>query len=140
MVSAEVKKEVAKAEPKPVKPVLAKKPVTKAPEPIVKKAVIRPSTLVEGIYAGDEEIVYCLDYLGNGENENMKRAAGHFAASASISEPRYKQIVDKAENFFNKASDTEIERLDSECSKIITPRESDKQNQIVRSMNKAVGY
>ena len=138
--STEVKKEVAKVETKPIKPVLQKKPITKAPEPIVKKAVIKPSTIVEGIYAGDEEIVYCLDYLGNGENENMKRAAGHFAASASISEPRYKQIVDKAENFFNKASEVEITRRDVECSRVITPRETDKQNQIVRSMNKAVGY
>ena len=137
---AEVKKEVAKAEPKPVKPVLAKKPVAKSPEPIVKKAVIKPSTMVEGIYAGDEEIVYCLDYLGNGENEIMKRAAGHFAASASVSEPRYKQIVDKAGNFYTRASDIEIARRDSECSKIITPKEKDKQNQILRSMNKAVGY
>lgn len=129
-----------KPAPKPVKPVLKKKPVYHAPQPIVKKVVLVPSAMVEGIYAGDEEIVYCLDYLGNGENDSMKRAAGYFAASASISEPRYKEIVDKANNFFMKASVEDMTKRDNECSGIITPKDSSKQNQIVRSMNKSVGY
>lgn len=129
-----------KPAPKPVKPVLKKKPVYHAPQPIVKKVVLVPSAMVEGIYAGDEEIVYCLDYLGNGENDSMKRAAGYFAASASISEPRYKEIVDKANDFFMKASAEDMTKRDNECSGIITPKDSNKQNQIVRSMNKSVGY
>ncbi len=129
-----------KPAPKPVKPVLKKKPVYHAPQPIVKKVVLVPSAMVEGIYAGDEEIVYCLDYLGNGENDSMKRAAGYFAASASISEPRYKEIVDKANDFFMKASAEDMTKRDNECSGIITPKDSSKQNQIVRSMNKSVGY
>jgi len=139
---AEVKKEVAtvKLPPKPVKPVLQKKPVYKAPQPIVKKVEIKPSTMVEGINAGDEEIVYCLDYLGNGESDNMKRAAGYFAASASISEARYKEIVDKANNFFMSAGDEGLTKRDNECSLVITPKDREKQNQIVRSMNKSVGY
>lgn len=141
----EAKKEVktpaaAKPAPKPVKPVLQKKPVYKAPQPIVKKAVIKPSAMVEGIYAGDEEIVYCLDYLGNGENDTLKRAAGYFAASASISEARYQQIVDKSNAYFMNASDADMAVRDTECSKIITPSDHNKQNQIVRSMNKSVGY
>ena len=129
-----------KPAPKPVKPVLKKKPVYRAPQPIVKKVVLTPSTMVDGIYAGDEEIVYCLDYLGNGENESMKRAAGYFAASVSISEARYKQIVDKANDFFMKASAEDMTKRDGECSKIVTPKDKSKQNQIVRSMNKSVGY
>lgn len=129
-----------KPAPKPIKPVLKKKPVYHAPQPIVKKVVITPSTMVDGIYAGDEEIVYCLDYLGNGENDSMKRAAGYFAASASISEARYKQIVDKANDFFMKANAEDMTKRDNECSGIITPKDSSKQNQIVRSMNKSVGY
>lgn len=138
---AEVKETVAvKPAPKQVKPVLQKKPVYKTPQPIVKKVVIKPSTLVEGIYAGDEEIVYCLDYLGNGENDNLKRAAGYFAASASIGEARYKQIVDKANTYFMNAGDADMTARDTECSKIITPSNHDKQNQIVRSINKSVGY
>lgn len=141
-VKAEPKKEEVKTKPapKPVKPVLQKKPVYKAPQPIVKKIEVKPSTMVEGINAGDEEIVYCLDYLGNGENDNMKRAAGYFAASASISEARYKEIVDKANSFFMKADDIDMTRRDNDCSVVITPKDKDKQNQIVRSINKSVGY
>jgi len=130
----------AKASSKPVKPILNKKPVYKAPKPIVKKAVITPSSMVDGIYAGDEEIVYCLDYLGNGDNDNMKRAAGYYAASVSISEDRYKQIVDKANDFFMKSEADNMTKRDNECSKIITPSDKNKQNIIVRSMNKSVGY
>ena len=129
-----------KPAPKPVKPVLKKKPVYRTPQPIAKKVVITPSKIVDGIYTGDEEIVYCLDYLGNGENESMKRAAGYFAASVSISEARYKQIVDKANDFFMKASAEDMTKRDGECSKIVTPEDKSKQNQIVRSMNKSVGY
>lgn len=129
-----------KPAPKPVKPVLQKKPVYKAPQPIVKKVELKPSTMVEGIYAGDEEIVYCLDYLGNGENDNLKRAAGYFAASASISEERYKQIVDRANDYFMNSSDKAMTLRDAECSEIITPSNNDKQNQIVRSINKSIGY
>lgn len=127
-----------KKEPKTVRPILHKKPAYKAPQP--KKVVVKPSAMVDGIYAGDEEIVYCLDYLGNGDEENMKRAAGHFAASVSISEPRYKQIVDKANEFFLKAGDEEMNKRNDECSKIIFPADKNKQNLIIRSMNKSVGY
>lgn len=142
VAKVEQKKEKVKTKPvpKPVKPVLQKKPVYKAPQPIVKKIEVKPSTMVEGINAGDEEIVYCLDYLGNGENDNMKRAAGYFAASASISEARYKEIVDKANSFFMKADDIDMTRRDNDCSVVITPKDKDKQNQIVRSINKSVGY
>ena len=130
----------AKAASKPVKPILNKKPAYKAPAPVAKKVVIKPSSMVDGIYAGDEEIVYCLDYLGNGENDNMKRAAGYYAASVSISEARYKQIVDKANDFYTKAEADNMTKRDNECSKIITPSDKSKQNIIVRSMNKSVGY
>ncbi|MBR1600982.1 MAG: ankyrin repeat domain-containing protein [Alphaproteobacteria bacterium] len=129
-----------KPTPQLVKPVLKKKPSYHAPQPIVKKVVLTPSSMVDGIYTGDEEIVYCLDYLGNGENDNMKMAAGYFAASASISEARYKQIVDKANEFFIKANAEDMTKRDNECSKVITPKDTAKQNQIVRSINKSVGY
>lgn len=130
----------AKPSPKPVKPILKKKPVYKAPQPIVEKVVLKPSAMAEGIYAGDEEIVYCLDYLGNGDDEQMKRAAGHFAAMASIGEARYKQIIDKANAFFLAAEDKEMNKRTDECSKIIFPADKNKQNQIIRSMNKSAGY
>lgn len=137
----DVKKTPAKkAAPKPVKPSLKKKPVYKAPAPEVKKVILKPSAMVNGIYAGDEEIIYCLDYFGNGENEGMKRAAGYFAASASVSEPRYKEIVDMVYSYYSGASEEQLKVRDKQCSEVITPKDREKQNQIIRSMNKAVGY
>lgn len=137
---SEKQEDAVKSEPKQIKPVLQKKPAYKAPKPVAQKVVIKPSVMVDGIYAGDEEIVYCLDYLGNGDGDNLKRAAGHFAASVSISEARYKQIVDKANEFFLKAGDDDMNKRNDECSKIVFPADKNKQNQIIRSMNKSVGY
>lgn len=111
-----------------------------APKPVVKKPVYRPrmSELAKGLYAGDEEIVYCLSYFGNGENTNMRQAGGFFAASANISEARYQQIVSSADTFFAAATAAELQKRSDDCAKLITPKNPAKQNQILRSINRSM--
>ena len=118
-------------------------PVTKKPvlrQPVLEKIVLTPSTLDNQIFAGDEEIVYCLTYLGHGENRDMLSAAKFYAASASISEARYQKIAAQADNFVNTATETAFSVRNRECSNIITPSDTNKVNQIIRSINQARGY
>lgn len=123
-----VKKEV----PKPLVQKVTPKPVH--------KVMLKPSVLDNKIFAGDEEIVYCMNLLGQGENENMLKGAGYFAASAKISEERYHQIVDLANAFYANADEQNLKSRNDTCAKIVTPKDTTKQNQIVRSLNSAVGY
>lgn len=111
-----------------------------APKPVVKKPVYKPrkSDINGNIYAGDEEIVYCLSYLGNGENTGMRRASGFFAASAGINEARYNQIVKLSDAFFADAAAEDLEKRSDTCAKIITPTDIAKQNQIIRSLNSSL--
>lgn len=131
-----ISKPADKVKAKPI----AKKPVAKKPQPVVKKVVVKPSSLISTIYEGDEEIIYCLSYLGHGENQNMGKAAAYFAASSQVKEARYQQIADMTDVFFNQASGEELQKRNAECGKIITPKDKDKQNQIIRSLNQSVGY
>ncbi|MBQ8672113.1 MAG: ankyrin repeat domain-containing protein [Alphaproteobacteria bacterium] len=108
-----------------------------APKPFPK---MQFSALTDKIYAGDEEVVYCLNYLGQGENQNMLRAAGFYAASSGISEERYKQITALSNDFFATAVNDELKKRNAECGQIITPKDINRQNRIIRSLNQSVGY
>ncbi len=111
-----------------------------APKPVAKKPVFKPrkSDINANISVGDEEIVYCLSYLGNGENTGMRRAAGFFAASAGINEARYNQIVQMSDSFFSQSAPEILEKRSDECAKVITPTDIAKQNQIIRSLNSSL--
>ena len=136
-----VKSEIKKAEaPKKEVKKEAKKPVAKKPQPTEKKVVLKPSSLNGSIYEGDEEIVYCLSYLGHGENQNMGKAAAYFASSAKITEDRYIQIANMANNYVAQSDGAGLQKRNSECAKIITPKNAEKKNRIIRSLNQSVGY
>ena len=111
-----------------------------APKPVTKKPAFKPrkSDIDGNIYAGDEEIIYCLSYLGNGENTGMRRAAGFFAASAGVNEARYNQIVQMSDYFFSQSEPEILEKRSDECAKVITPVDVAKQNQIIRSLNSSL--
>ncbi|MBR3676216.1 MAG: ankyrin repeat domain-containing protein [Alphaproteobacteria bacterium] len=104
------------------------------------QAAKKPSALNPKIYAGDEEIVYCLVFLGNGENQNMKRAAGFYAAASSIPERRFNEIATQADMYYSTALEADLQKYNDTCGKIITPADETKQNMIIRSLNSSVGY
>ena len=104
------------------------------------QAAKKPSALNPKIYAGDEEIVYCLVFLGNGENQNMKRAAGFYAAASSIPERRFNEIATQADMYYSTALEADLQKYYDTCGKIITPADAAKQNIIIRSLNSSVGY
>ena len=119
------------------------KPVVKAaPKPTPKPAPkFIPSSLNKNISAGDEEIVYCLYYLGLQTNEhNMVKASEFFAGSAGISKERHEKIAAAAHQYYDNASEAEMKQMAEKCSAYITPKNTEKQNQVIRSMNKSVGY
>lgn len=128
----------------PITPIVAKKPAAKQiVRPVTAKPQPKlvPSSLNKAIYAGDEEIVYCLYYLGlRTEQHNLTVAAEYFAGSSTITKKRFDVIADLAHNFYDNASEAEMKDLADKCAKIITPQNPSKQNQIIRSMNKSIGY
>ena len=131
---AEQKVENTQATKPALKPIV--KPVTAKPRP-----KLIPSSLHKGLYSGDEEIVYCLYYLGlRTEQHNLTVASEYFAGTTTITKSRYDVIAELAHKFYDTASENEQKNMAEKCSKIITPQNSEKQNQIIRSMNKAVGY
>lgn len=120
----------SKPEPKTVQPVQAK------PKP---KLV--PSEINSAVFAGDEEIVYCLYYLGlQTEQHNLVVASEFFAGSSTVDKARYQQISGLAHAYYDNASDEEARITAGKCARVITPQDREKQNQIVRAMNKAAGY
>lgn len=133
-----VAKPVAKAPAKPVAKALAK-PVAKAqPKPLADHS--RPSKLIPQINTENEAVVYCLNYLGQGENKNMVAAAGHYAASVGIKQARYDRIVELSNNFFASSDAMALKTRSDECGKVITPADATRQNMIIRSLNYAIGY
>ena len=111
-----VAKPVVKATPK--KP--APKPNAKAkakPAPVVKVRVPQPSNFHSNMTDGADEVVYCLNLLGHGENVHMLRAA----------------------EFYNGADDVALQKRVDTCGKIITPADAAEQNKIIRSLNKSLG-
>ncbi len=118
----------------PVKSEPAKKaePAPK-PQPPVK------SKLNSALTAGDEEVVYCMNLLGQVENPNMVKAAGFYASGANIKHDRYNEITSLANAFYSGANEADIKALNDKCAKVITPTDTKKQNQIIRSLNQARG-
>ena len=116
---------VKKAEPKAA-------PAPK-PQPPVK------SKLNSAMTAGDEEVIYCMNILGQIENPNMVQAAGFYASGAGISHARYNEIAALANSFYSGAKEAELKSTTDQCGKIITPANAQKQNQIIRSLNMARG-
>ncbi len=127
----------------------APKAVTKAAAPVKKaepKAAPAPkpqppvkSKLNSAMTAGDEEVIYCLNILGQVENPNMVQAAGFYASGAGISHARYNEIAALANGFYSGAKEAELKSATDQCGKIITPANAQKQNQIIRSLNMARG-
>ena len=128
-------KEAAKPEPK-AKPRPVVKPV--AAKPVFKPV---PSNINKEIFAGDEEIIYCLYYLGlQTDQHNLTLASEFFAGTTVINKARFDKIADLAHKYYDNASEAEMKNMANICSKVITPQNRDKQNQIIRAMNKAIGY
>ncbi|MBR1825408.1 MAG: ankyrin repeat domain-containing protein [Alphaproteobacteria bacterium] len=116
-------------------PVKSTQTTPKKPAQQGKVSVLNPQ-----IFAGNEEIVYCLNYLGQGDDKNMLKAAGYYASTVGIGEARYNKIADLSNTFFASADTNTLKKRSDECSKLITPSNAEKQNMIIRSLNYAIGH
>ena len=130
----------------PLKKIETKAKPSKAPAKKVAKASAKKqlpqkkSSLSSKIYQGDEEVVYCLQYLGlQGEQKNMTVAAGFYAVAAGVNKTRHDVAVEEAKHYYENASAADIKNRADECGKYITPKQTAKQNQIIRSINKSIG-
>lgn len=128
-----------KVQPVASKVVVKKTVVKVAPKPQPKKVVLQNSNLVQGIYAGDEEVVYCLNLLGQGESMHMLGAASYYAMQSGMTEARYNQIKDLSNQFFATAPQDALRARVDACAKVITPADQNKQNRIIRSLNYGLG-
>lgn len=144
-VKSTVKNKTAKAQI-PLKKIETKAKPSKAPAKKVAKASAKKqlpqkkSSLSSKIYQGDEEVVYCLQYLGlQGEQKNMTVAAGFYAVDAGVNKTRHDVAVEEAKHYYENASAADIKTRADECGKYITPKQTAKQNQIIRSINKSIG-
>ena len=133
-------KTVKKADTKPVAkaPVKAQQKAAAKPKPLADRS--RPSKIIPQINTENEAVVYCLNYLGQGENKNMIAAAGHYASSVGIKQARYNRIVELSNGFFATSDAAALKKRSDECGKIITPTDATRQNMIIRSLNYAIGY
>ena len=144
-VKSTVKNKTAKAQI-PLKKIETKAKPSKALAKKVAKASAKKqlphkkSSLSSKIYQGDEEVVYCLQYLGlQGEQKNMTVAAGFYAVDAGVNKTRHDVAVEEAKHYYENASAADIKTRADECGKYITPKQTAKQNQIIRSINKSIG-
>ena len=144
-VKSTVKNKTVKAQI-PLKKIETKAKPSKAPAKKVAKASAKKqlpqkkSSLSSKIYQGDEEVVYCLQYLGlQGEQKNMTVAAGFYAVAAGVNKTRHDVAVEEAKHYYENASAADIKNRADECGKYITPKQTAKQNQIIRSINKSIG-
>ena len=144
-VKSTVKNKTTKAQI-PLKKIETKAKPSKAPAKKVAKASAKKqlpqkkSSLSSKIYQGDEEVVYCLQYLGlQGEQKNMTVAAGFYAVDAGVNKTRHDVAVEEAKHYYENASAADIKNRADECGKYITPKQTAKQNQIIRSINKSIG-
>ncbi len=135
---AEVKKNITKKQP--VVKNNNKIPLKKnAPKKTV-KPVFKASPLASKVNQGEEEIVYCLQYLGlQGEQKNMTTAAEYYAAENGVSKARYEVAAAEAKHYYENASADDIKSRADTCGKYITPQQADKQNKIIRSINRTIG-
>ena len=147
-VKTTVKKSTAKAQ------IPLKKTGTKAPAKTIKTSVkkaikapqkkqtpLKKSALSAKIYQGNEEVVYCLQYLGlQGEQKNMTVAAGYYAAENDVSKARHDVAVAEAQYYYENASAADIKARADKCGKYITPQNAVAQNKIIRSINRSIGF
>ena len=106
-----------------------------------KEAETEVSSLSSEIYKGDEEIVYCLNFLGHqGAQKSMKVASGYFAIESGVARERHDIAIELSNKYYENSSEENLRLRAKECSQIITPKKISKQNQIIRSLNKAMGY
>lgn len=127
------KKKANKAKPQP-------QAIKKSPKQKKKTIKFKASALSAKINQGDEEVVYCLHYLGlQGEQKNMTVASGFYAMETGINKTRHDVIVAEAQKYFENASADDIKNREDICGKYITPKDVKKQNQIIRSINKSIG-
>lgn len=127
------KKKANKAKPQP-------QVIKKSPKQEKKTIKFKASALSAKINQGDEEVVYCLHYLGlQGEQKNMTVASGFYAMETGINKTRHDVIVAEAQKYFENASADDIKNREDICGKYITPKDVKKQNQIIRSINKSIG-
>ena len=147
-VKTTVKNSTAKAQ------IPLKKTGTKAPAKAVKTSVkkaikapqkkqspLKKSALSDKIYQGNEEVVYCLQYLGlQGEQKNMTVAAGYYAAENDVSKARHDVAVAEAQHYYENASAADIKARADKCGKYITPQNAVAQNKIIRSINRSIGF
>lgn len=114
--------------------------IKKSPKQENKTIKFKASALSAKINQGDEEVVYCLHYLGlQGEQKNMTVASGFYAMETGINKTRHDVIVAEAQKYFENASADDIKNREDICGKYITPKDVKKQNQIIRSINKSIG-
>lgn len=144
-VKSTVKNKTVKAQI-PLKKIETKAKPSKAHAKKVAKASAKKqlpqkkSSLSSKIYQGDEEVVYCLQYLGlQGEQKNMTVAAGFYAVDAGVNKTRHDVAAEEAKHYYENASAADIKNRADECGKYITPKQTAKQNQIIRSINKSIG-
>ena len=105
------------------------------------KQAFKASPLSAKISQGDEEVVYCLQYLGlQGEQKNMTVAAGYYAVETGVSKARHDVAAVEAQKYYENASEADIKARADLCGKYITPKQAAKQNQIIRNLNKAIGF
>ena len=129
---AEVKKNVVKPAVNTIIPLLKNKKI---------KQAFKASPLSAKISQGDEEVVYCLQYLGlQGEQKNMTVAAGYYAVETGVSKARHDVAAAEAQKYYENASEADIKARADLCGKYITPKQAAKQNQIIRNLNKAIGF
>lgn len=105
------------------------------------KQAFKASPLSAKISQGDEEVVYCLQYLGlQGEQKNMTVAAGYYAVETGVSKARHDVAAAEAQKYYENASEADIKARADLCGKYITPKQAAKQNQIIRNLNKAIWF
>lgn len=127
------KKKANKAKPQP-------QAIKKSSKQENKTIKFKASALSAKINQGDEEVAYCLHYLGlQGEQKNMTVASGFYAMETGINKTRHDVIVAEAQKYFENASADDIKNREDICGKYITPKDVKKQNQIIRSINKSIG-
>ena len=130
-----VKKNVVKKQP-----VSKKIPLQKNTSKKIAKQVFKASPLAAKVNQGEEEIVYCLQYLGlQGEQKNMLTAAEYYAAENGVNKTRYELAAAEAKHYYENASAEDIKNRADTCGKYITPKQADKQNKIIRSINRTIG-
>ena len=92
-------------------------------------------------YMKNLEVVYCLNFLGLQTDEpNMMAASSHYAVDAGLEKKDFDLIEQITKEFYESNSSRSIENRIKECSEVITPKNAEEQNKIIRSLNKSIGF